>query len=136
MPPAVGGSGQAEVDVRDVGGLRLGVEELAPREAQRSGEQDVRERRDRRVVVEDCRVVVLARERDLVLGRRQLLLELEDVLVGLELGVVLDDREQRAQRAGQRVLGGGLLGGPCAPAATALARALVTSVRTFCSKPM
>ena len=53
---------------------------------------------------------MLARERDLVLGRGQLLLQLEHVLVGLELGVVLDDREQRAQRAGQRVLGGGLLG--------------------------
>ena len=52
---------------------------------------------------------MLAREADLVLGRRQLLLELHDVLVRLEVRVVLDDREQRAQRAGQRVLRLGLL---------------------------
>jgi hypothetical protein len=75
-------------------------------------DEHVWEGRDGGVVVEHGGVVVLARERDLVLGRGQLLLELEDVLVGLELGIVLDDGEQRAQRAGQRVLGGGLLAGP------------------------
>ena len=102
---------QAEVDVRDVGArLGLGVEELALREAEQARDEHVRERLDRGVVVEDARVVVLAAERDLVLGRGQLLLELEDVLVRLELGIVLDDGEQRAERAGQGVLGGGLLG--------------------------
>ena len=53
---------------------------------------------------------MLAREADLVLGRRQLLLEGEDVLVGLELGIVLDDGEQGAQGSGQHVLGLGLFG--------------------------
>ena len=50
-------------------------------------------------------VVVLAAEADLVLGRRQLLLELHDVLVRLQVGVVLDQREELAQGAGQEVLG-------------------------------
>ena len=54
---------------------------------------------------------MLPAEADLVLGRRQLLLELHDVLVGLEVGVVLDEGEQLAQGAGQEVLGlGGLSG--------------------------
>ena len=81
------------------------------REAERPGDQHVGEGLDRGVVVEHAGVVVLAREADLVLGRRQLLLQLEHVLVRLQLGVVLDDREERAQRAGQRVLGLRLLGG-------------------------
>ena len=104
-------SAQTEVDVRDVLGLRLGVEEVALGEAEHAGDQHSREGLDAGVVVEHGGVVMLARERDLVLGGGQLLLELEDVLIGLELRVVLDDREQRAQRAGQRVLRGGLLGG-------------------------
>src|SRR6185503_6805845 len=103
-------SADAQVDRRDVGGLGFGVEELALREPQGTGKEDVREDLDGGVVVEDRRVVVLAAEGDLVLGCRQLLLELEDVLVRLELGVVLDDREQRPKGARQRVLGGGLLG--------------------------
>ena len=107
--PAV--SVRREVDVRHVLRLGLGLEELALGEAERAREEDVREHLDRVVVVEDGRVVVLAGERDLVLGGRQLLLEFEDVLVRLELGVVLDDREQRAQGPGQDVLGLGLGGG-------------------------
>ncbi len=49
------------------------------------------------VVVEHDRVVVLAGEPDLVLGGGQLLLQLQDVLVGLQVGIVLDDGEQRTQ---------------------------------------
>ncbi len=71
---------------RDVRRLGLGVEELALGEAERAREQHVRERRDRGVVVEDARVVVLAREGDLVLGRRQLLLELSTFWLALSSG--------------------------------------------------
>src|SRR6185436_15675476 len=102
---------EAEIDDRRLGGLRLGVEELPRLEAERAGDEVARDRRDRRVVVEDGRVVVLPAKRDLVLGRRQLLLELEDVLVGLQLGIVLDDGEQRSECARERVLGLGLGGG-------------------------
>src|SRR6476619_824026 len=108
-------SAQAEIDVGDVGSFGLSVEELTLGEPERSSDEHVGEGRYRRVVIEDGRVVVLARERDLVLGRRQLLLELEDVLVRLEVRVVLDHREQRAKRAGQRVLGCRLLRWPLAP---------------------
>ena len=46
-------------------------------------------------------VVVLSGEADLVLRRRQLLLQLEHVLVRLQVGIVLDQREQLTQRAGE-----------------------------------
>src|SRR6187431_2943345 len=99
------GSAEAQVDLRDLGRLGLCVEELALHEAEDAREQDRRDRLDRVVVIEHRRVVVLAREADLVLGRRELLLELHDVRARLEVRVVLDDREQRSQRASQRVLG-------------------------------
>src|SRR6476660_5063 len=73
-------SAEAEVDVRDVRRLRFGVEEVALDEAEDAGDQDRRKGLDPGVVVEHRHVVVLARERDLVLGRGQLLLELEHVL--------------------------------------------------------
>ena len=101
------------------------------------GDEHVREGRDAGVVVEHGRVVVLAREADLVLGRGQLLLQAQDVLVGLQVrgssrrprtanGAFRSARSQR-RPAGQ---------GPWPPAATASARALVTFSSTDCSKPM
>src|SRR5881396_1285840 len=98
---AVWRSAQAEVDRRNGGRFRLGLEELALQEAEHAGEEVVREDLDRVVVVQDACVVVLPAERDLVLGRRDLFLQGQDVLVGLELRVVLDDGEQGAQRRGQ-----------------------------------
>src|SRR3954463_9762351 len=80
--------GEAEIDGGDCLRLRLCFEELALAEAERPGNQDVRERLDRCVVVEHAGVVVLAREADLVLSRGQLLLQLEHVLVRLKLGIV------------------------------------------------
>ena len=57
------------------------------------------------VVVGHHRVVErLARERDLVLGRGQLLGELHHVLVGLEVRIGLGHRHQSAQRAVQHAL--------------------------------
>ena len=72
---------------------------------ERPGDQVAREGLQRRVVVARARVVVAARVLDLVLGRRQRLLELQEALDGAQLGVVLGDGEQGAQRAGQGVLG-------------------------------
>src|SRR5260221_6957821 len=92
--------GQAEVDRRGRGLARLGLEEIALQEAEHPGEDIARERLDPVVVLEDRRVVVLAAERDLVLGRGQLLLERQDVLVRLEVRVVLDNGEQGSQGRG------------------------------------
>src|ERR671930_251866 len=88
-------SAQAEIDRGDRGRLGLRLEELALGEPEGPGEEHVRE--------DLAGVVVLAAERDLVLGSGDLFLERQDVLVRLELRVVLDDREQRPQRLGQRV---------------------------------
>ena len=50
-------------------------------------------------------VVEAPRGLDLVLGVGELVLELEEVLVGLQIRVGLRDGEQLAQRAGERALG-------------------------------
>src|SRR5664280_2482365 len=100
----------SQVDDRNLGGLGLGCEKLALGEAHGPGYQHVREGLERVVELEDRRVEVLARERDLVLCRGQLLLQREDVLVGLELRVVLDNCEQGAQAAGESILSLGLRG--------------------------
>src|SRR5438309_9330988 len=92
-----GGGRLAKGDDGDFLGGRLSLEEVTLREPEHPGDEHVREGLDRLIEVEDRRVVVLPREADLVLGRRQLLLEVQDVLVRLELRIVLDDREQRAE---------------------------------------
>ena len=66
-------------------------------------------------------VVEAPRGLDLVLRVGELVLELEEVLAGLQVGVVLGNREQLAQRAGELVLGRAWASGP--DAATALLRA-------------
>src|SRR6266545_407040 len=72
---AVWRSAQAEVDRRNGGRFRLGLEELALDEAEHPREEVVREDLDRVVVVQDARVVVLAAERDLVFGGGDLFLQ-------------------------------------------------------------
>ena len=49
------------------------------------------------VVLHDLVVVELAREADLVLGRGEFLLERQEVLVRLEVGILLDDNEETAR---------------------------------------
>src|SRR5262245_31132400 len=74
------------------------------------GEEDVRDLLDAGVQDGDRLVVELAPVGDLVLERRDPLLQLQEVLVRLEVGVVLGDREQALE--GGRHLGAGLsLGG-------------------------
>ena len=114
---------RTQIDDGDLGSLGLGLEELTLREAQRPGNEDVREDLEGVVEFQDRGVVVLAGERDLVLRRGQLLLQRQNVLVGLESRVVLDDREERAQGSGQAFSAWACAAGPCAPAAMAPARA-------------
>ncbi len=56
----------------------------------------------------DLVVVELAGVGDLRLGAGELFLQREEVLVGLEVGIVLDDRHQLAEVGGDLVLGLGL----------------------------
>ena len=87
----------------------LHLEELFLLEVERRRDDHGRELLHALVVVADVRVVEAARRLQPVLGVRQLLLEREEVLVGLEVRVVLDHGEQLAQ--GRRaVLGRGLFG--------------------------
>ena len=52
---------------------------------------------------------MLAREADAVLGRGQLFLQGQEVLVRLQVGIGFGDGEQRLARAGELVLGRGVL---------------------------
>ena len=65
---------------------------------------DRREHLDRVVERQDGVVEDLPRDRDLVLGVLELRLEVEEVLVRLQLGVGLGDREQAAERLAQHPL--------------------------------
>ena len=68
-------------------------------EVEHARDRCCRERLTPVVVVHHGVVVGLPRERDLVLGRGQLLRQLHHVLVRLEVGVLLGDGDEPAQRA-------------------------------------
>ena len=55
----------------------------------------------RRVVVPHRLDIVAAGDRDAVFGAFELRLQRQEILVGLQVGIVLDHREQPRQRAGQ-----------------------------------
>ena len=88
----------------------LDVEELARRVVERLGQDARRERLDRRVQEPDLVVVVLPRVGDLRLGAGELLLQRQEVRVGLQVGVVLGDGEQLAEPGADGVLRVGLTG--------------------------
>ena len=96
----------------DLGG-RLGllrrVVELARLEVEGVGDHGRREDLDQGVVGLDRVVVDAAGDLDLVLGLRQLALELLEVLCGSQLGVLLGDDHQPPDRRAQGGLGAGLL---------------------------
>ena len=75
-----------------------------------AGDDVARHGLDLGVQVAHVGVVVAARGGDAVLGGGQLVLQGHEVLVGLEVGVGLDDREQAAERLAEHVLALGLLG--------------------------
>src|SRR5688572_14627433 len=71
-----------------------GLQELGGVEAEHPGEEVVRERLALGVVLHHRVVERLARERHLVLGAGELLLQREHVLVRLQVGILLEHREQ------------------------------------------
>ena len=85
-----------------------GLVELALLDAGDAGEQQPGQRAHERVQLRDGVVVVLPGEGELVLGVGELALEVEEVLVGLEVGVVLGDRVEVDQRPLHGGVGGGL----------------------------
>src|SRR5919106_286878 len=90
-------------------GFLFGFEELPRDEAGEPGHDERRELLGDRVVLHDLVVVELPRERDLALGRGQLFLESQEVLVRLQVGVVLGHREQLPEVPRDVGLGGGLI---------------------------
>src|SRR5688572_22290784 len=85
------------------------LEELVLLEAEPFRDQVVGEHLDLGVEVADVGVVEAARGLDLVFRVLEVVLELEEVLRGLQVGVVLGDGEQRLERLGEHVLRLGLL---------------------------
>src|SRR5262249_60744602 len=93
---------------RALGHFALGVghvEELDRPEAQRCGCQYRREALAAVVIAVDRIVVELAREGDLVFRGGQLLLQLLDVVVGLELRIGLDQGKYHARGLAEELLG-------------------------------
>src|SRR4030095_14959323 len=101
---------QREIDLRDFAILLVGGEERGALEGEEVGDDAggkhllLGVKADRHVVVE------LARQAELVFGRRQLFLQLQHVLVGAQRRVVLDHGDELAQGTRQLALGGDGLG--------------------------
>src|SRR5260221_5149411 len=94
-----------ELHLRDVAVRLVGELEVPLRlEAERAREDVRRERLERGVEVANVAVVEAARERDLVLGRGEVLGQVLELLDRLELRVVLGHGEERAEGAGEDVL--------------------------------
>jgi hypothetical protein len=79
------------------------VEKIALGKAEGGGEQHRGKALGLGVELGDGVVEEPAGGRELVLDVAQLTLQLQEVLVGLEVGIGFGDREQAAERAGQRV---------------------------------
>ena len=82
----------------------LELEERLLLEAERARQQHIGERLDADVEVAHGAVVVAPRHLDLVLDVRKLVLQIEEILVGLELWISLRQRHQPTERARQRPL--------------------------------
>src|SRR3990170_2462680 len=93
-----------EVHVHRTPDRILDVEELARREPEQPGDEVRREGLDQRVQPHHLVVVELAGEGDLRFRARELLLEGQEVLVRLEVGVVLRHRQQLPEASRDLVL--------------------------------
>src|SRR6056297_2425231 len=98
-------SGRSELDRRSGAGLVLGLEVLLGFEIEHLRDDHRRERLELVVVGQDTVVVELAGVGDPPLGGGQLFLQCQEVLVGLEVGIGLAEREQLTQRPRQHVVG-------------------------------
>jgi hypothetical protein len=107
-----GWSGIVEVDFGDFaargGGLEVGVVAFI---AGPGGEEAVGELADVGVIGLDGVVVVFAGDGDAIFGAGEFVLQAEEILVGLELGIVFDDGEEAADGAVELAVGGDFVGG-------------------------
>jgi len=85
------------------------IEELLLAKSESAGEQRCREPLDAGIVFLHRVVEEASRRRDLVLEIGELHLQLLEILVGLQVGIGLGQREDLTQRAGQCILGRALL---------------------------
>src|SRR3972149_4154795 len=86
------------------------LEEIPLGEAEHAGDDVRGEHLNLVVEAEDLVVVALPCEGDLVLGAAKLFLEGEEVLVGLEVGIVLHDEHELAESLSERSFGFGCVG--------------------------
>src|SRR5438105_8802351 len=96
-----------EADLRRLALLhRFGrLQELRCRKAEHAGEDAIREGLEARVVFHHRVVIGLARERHLVFGAGELFLQAEHVLIRLQVGILLEDRQEPPERAAERAFG-------------------------------
>src|SRR5262249_15293812 len=104
----------AEIDLRRLLGLGRRLEVLLRLEAEAPGVERRREALDVRVVLADNVVVPHALHRDPVLGARELVREPRELLVRLEIGVALGDRQEAPEGRRHLVPGGDALLAPAA----------------------
>src|SRR5262245_41072496 len=104
-PPQLRVPSGSKADLRDLAlsGI-LELEEFAPREAERTGQEVRRHALHPGVAVTHRRVVTLARPRDRPLGVGEGLLERQEALVRLQIGVALCDGVETAERLRQQTL--------------------------------
>src|SRR5438067_1654716 len=105
------GGGGVEGHMHRIAGGLLDLEVFASGEVEHPRDDDRGEGLDLRVVALHGVVVELPRVGDAAFRTRQLLLKVQEVLVGLEVGIRLGQREERLQRAADHVLGLRLLCG-------------------------
>src|SRR5688572_5233160 len=95
-----------EPDLGRSGGVRGGFEERLGLEADESGHDVAREQAQSRVVLAHGVVEAPPLHGDPVLGAGELCLQSEEVLVGLQLGILLHGDEEATEGAGELALGG------------------------------
>src|SRR3954447_822973 len=102
---------KSELDLGNLGRALLGLEVFALLEVEHARDEVRWEGLNLRVELLHAVVVELPRVRNAILGRGQLFLQIQEVLIRLEVGVVLRQREPLAQGTGEHVLGLCLLRG-------------------------
>ena len=122
----------AEVDLHRGLGVVVGLEEfeLARFEAADAGDDAAGEHLDTVEEIADVGVVETPGAGDAGFGLAEFVLQLEEVLIGLEIGIGFERRDQTAGGLAELILDLGRSAGPLFLSATAWLRRLVTSSRT------